>query len=120
MRILELTDYGTFYCPMTGAFLFNQYDSGDSDAVEFAFLWDISEFVSIKPEYEELYAQCEAEEEEMEMQKSAYEIFLEKLSQRNELLIFSFESHGMACGPVSSTVDYCINMAYKKNEEDFN
>jgi hypothetical protein len=114
MKIIETEDPGSFYCPITGQMLFNKYDSEESDAVEFAYLWDISEFVLIKPEYEALYAACEEEENEnSNEQRCAYEIFLDKLKDKEDFVLFSFTSSGMACGPVSSTVDYCINMAYK-------
>lgn len=119
MKILEFSDCETFYCPMTGNIIVSQHMSEESDAVEFVLLLNGFDFMTIKTEYEELYELCrvEAEEDGDLLRTTAYERFLNKLSDRENLVIFSITSYGIACGPVYATLDICVNMAYKKGNK---
>ena len=111
MKTIEIDDPGTFYCPMTGEMLLSKHRNGESDALEFSYYWNNTDFISIKPEYEALYETCEKEKEDnIYERRSAYEIFLDKLKDKDDFVLFSLTSWQ---GPYSFTIDYCINMAYK-------
>ena len=40
------------------------------------------------------------------------------LNEHPNLVIFGFTTHGIECGPVSSTIYGCINFAYGCENED--
>lgn len=74
----------------------------------------MSEFGFVKPELQKIYDECDAQQEEADEEDEVYvfDLFLEKIKDLENHLMFSITTFGFACGPVSSTVHYCFDMNY--------
>lgn len=112
MQIVELSlDHPFLFCPVTGQTIVDGEDAFESPALAFCYLTEIGEFNFIKPEFQDIYDQCELLENDEE-EIYALDLFLEKMKAYDKLVMFSITTHGFSCGPVSETIYYCFNMNY--------
>ncbi len=127
MQKLELElDEMNFHCPATGKRVLCKDEATEpSPATKFVFMHEVGIMDCAAPGIEELYDEvCEAvedSEDDAMASQYPYEVFLEKLGEakeRESWVVFSITTCGFACGPVSSTVDVCIDMNYLEETQD--
>lgn len=127
MQKIELElDAMHFHCPATGKqVLCMDAAMEPSAATKFVFVHEAGIMDFAAPGIEELYDEvCEAvedSEDDVLASRDPYEVFLEKLGEakdRESWVVFSITTCGLACGPVSSTVDVCIDMNYLEETQD--
>ena len=117
MKHVELSlSHFEFYCPVTGQQIQGE-DHGftPSRATAFCFLGETCDFEYAAEWVMETYEQCLASVDDDEWNKdyTAFERMIgEKTAGLDNLVCFSVTTSGIACGPVSSTVHFCIDMDY--------
>lgn len=119
MQIVELSlDHPYLFCPVTGMPIVDEEDAYASPALAFTFLLEIGEFNFVKPELEKIYQECEeaANQADDDEDINSYDLFLERLEHLQNHVIFSITTRGMACGPVGTTIHYCFDMNYDKDD----
>lgn len=120
MQIVELSlDHPYLYCPVTGQVIVDGEDAYESPALAFTYIEEVSEFGFVKPELQKIYDECVAQRDEADEDEVIYvfDLFLEKIKDFENHVLFSITTFGFACGPVSSTVHYCFDMNYDIDEE---
>lgn len=114
---IENVWYGTKYCcPVCGAIVFTSNGEPTADPCEhvlFSWIDAVSDFYNPAPEIERLAQQAEQADECGPIPSD--DIFLESLPD-NEVL-FAFTDHGIACGPVSTTVIHGIRFPVDEEEQ---
>lgn len=117
MQIIKLDlSHHNFFCPVTGQRItsYNSYQPSPALAA----MWH-SEIVDMPEIYNaKLEKAWEKYSEKVEQDNDYLEVadFIVSNSIDN-LICFEFTTHGMACGPVSSTVWYVIDMDYEADDE---
>lgn len=103
------------YCPVTGTLISDgENESTPSPALLFIYLHEVDEFEYMRPDIEEMFENImDSLDDEDEEQMSPYDILINnELKDSKTYLLMSLTYCGIACGPVSSTVDYCFDMNY--------
>ena len=121
MQTVELClDHPFLFCPVTGMPIVDDEDVYSSPALAFIYLTEIEDFQYVHPELEKIYQQCEEEanDQDEESEVYAFDLFLEKIKDLENHVMFTITTSGMACGPVSSTIHYCFDMNYMHEEEE--
>lgn len=113
MQIIDLDlSHDNFYCPATGHHIVGPQHYEASPALVGMWHCEVLEEpeiqdAALETSYKEYLKQIEKEEEWPEMDE-----FLASFESPN-FVAFKITTHGIACGPVSSTVWYVINMDYE-------
>ena len=121
MHVVELdVDVdASFYCPVTGSLILAPEEYRPSPATAFCLPPEAEDFDSMVPELREIWSQVKSEaNHEDAVPWELFEAFCKQLEHHSNLVLFSLTSHGMACGPVSSTVHVCIDFAYGSEDCD--
>jgi len=102
------------YCPVTGALLSDGENEVDpSPATLFIYLHEIGDFQYVRPDIQEILDKIEESIDEDDDETNLYdELINNGLGEGESLLLLSLTYCGFACGPVSTTVDYCFDMNY--------
>jgi hypothetical protein len=103
-----------FYCPVTGAHILGEEHFEPSPATVFALLDETNELEHGSEEHIKLWESLRDSEEDSE---EAFKKFREKLGGESTVC-FSITTHGMACGPVSSTIHIAIDFGYCADDDD--
>lgn len=109
------------YCPVTGMLVSDgENETEPSPALLFCYLHEVGDFHYIRPDVEEKFQKvCAALEEEGNDDDDPYEVLLKREFQgEGAFLLMSLSYFGIACGPVWTTIDYCFDMNYTKEDED--
>ena len=95
-----------------------------SPATKFVYVYEAGDFEFITPELKDTYQEvCKALAQEGSRRPAGshpYDRFLEKLrasKQHKQWVVFGLSTYGMACGPVSCTVDICIDMNHAEEPQ---
>jgi len=121
---MDVDDDFEFFCPRTGTAILGPEHFEPSAATAFYFVPEAPDFQllndalvgKLKPL---LDAEDQVDEEDISMTCDVFERFSRAvLTDHPNLVLFSFTSHGMACGPVSSTLHICIDFAHGCEEPD--
>lgn len=119
MQIIELdvdVDH-RFYCPVTGQLILAPEDYSPSPATAFCLPPEAEDFDAMQPRLRKIWDKVRAESgNEDAAPWELFEAFCKSLEHENHLVLFNLTSHGMACGPVCSTVHLCIDFAYGSEE----
>jgi hypothetical protein len=120
MHVIELdvdVDH-SFYCPVTGQLILAPEDYKPSPATAFVLPPEAEDFDAMQPRLRKIWDKVKAASDDEDPQPwQLFEDFCKELEHDENLVLFSLTSHGMACGPVSSTVHVCIDFAH--GSEDF-
>jgi hypothetical protein len=115
MQIVSIDiDHDNFFCPVTGNQILGAELFEPSAATVFAIL---DESCTMEHGSEEHIALWDSLVESEEDAQAAFEKFREKLGG-DSTVCFSITTHGMACGPVSSTIHIAIDFNYIEDETD--
>jgi hypothetical protein len=116
MQTIELSlDHPFLFCPVTGQIIVDEDGVYESPALAFSYYPEIAEFNFIKPNFLEIYEECQ-ELENTDEDIYAFDLFLEKMKNFENHVMFSITTFGFACGPVSETIHYCFDMNYSEEE----
>lgn len=122
MQIVEMDvdmDF-SFFCPITGKQIIGPENVEASPATAFIFSPDANDFEYLTPELRpvwEAIVEGEGDDDE-DLDGDHFERFREKVKDMPTFVVFSLTSHGIACGPVSSTVLIAIDFAYGGEEQN--
>ena len=120
MHVIELdvdVDH-SFYCPVTGQLILAPEEYKPSPATAFVLPPEAEDFDAMQPSLRKVWDKVKAaSDDEHAAPWQLFEEFCKELGHRDSLVLFSLTSHGMACGPVCSTVHVCIDFAH--GSEDF-
>jgi hypothetical protein len=120
MHVIELdvdVDH-SFYCPVTGQLILAPEEYKPSPATAFVLPPEAEDFDAMQPRLRKIWDKVKAASDDKDPQPwQLFEDFCNELEHHSNLVLFSLTSHGMACGPVSSTVHLCIDFAH--GSEDF-
>jgi hypothetical protein len=120
MHIIELdvdVDH-SFYCPVTGQLILAPEEYKPSPATAFVLPPEAEDFDAMQPRLRKVWDNVKAASEDGDaLPWQLFDDFCKELGHLDNLVLFSLTSHGMACGPVSSTVHLCIDFAH--GSEDF-
>jgi hypothetical protein len=100
------------FCPVTG----NRISDGESEVIPspatlFIYLHETGDFEYIRADLREVYDKINDSNNEDD--ENAYDIFLSNGFEKSQsVLLLSLCYRGMACGPVSTIVDYCFDLNY--------
>ena len=98
--------------------LFRSEEYKPSPATAFVLPPEAEDFDAMQPRLRKIWDKVKAASDEEDPQPwQLFEDFCKELEHHENLVLFSLTSHGMACGPVSSTVYLCIDFAH--GSEDF-
>jgi hypothetical protein len=115
---LDVDDSLDFFCPRTGSLILGPEYFDPSPATAFVYIPEICEFETIEDGLEEIWDELEERYGEEESPWDLWGRFLQRVAKdRPNVLVFAFTSHGMACGPVSSTVYVGIDFGYATEVE---
>ena len=113
MQNIELSlDHFDFYCPITGVQILGDEHYEPSPATAFVYSPEAEEFEHIVERLEAVDSKVNTEEIMEEEPFERFERFCEAIKDEPNIVIFSITTHGMACGPVSSTIHVAIDMNY--------
>ena len=122
MQIVDMDlDMGySFFCPVTGKQIIGPEHFEASPATAFVFSADANDFDHLASELQPIWdAILDGEDEDDEdFDGDQFETFREKVKDMPNLVLFGLTSHGIACGPVSSTVFIAIDFAYTGEESE--
>lgn len=110
----------SFFCPITGKLIIGPDFFEASPATAFVFSPEANDFDHLTPELRPVWeAIVEGDEDEDEdFDGDYFEKFREKVQNEPSLVLFKLRSHGIACGPVSSTVLIAVDFAYSSEESE--
>jgi hypothetical protein len=115
MNLLEMdVDQSfTFHCPITGALILSADGFEPSAATAFSFCPEAGDFDMAGRSLRSLWRTLNDRYGDDEFFPDLWRRFCRRLAKRKpEIVIFGFTSHGMACGPVSSTIYLGIDFSY--------
>jgi hypothetical protein len=116
--VLELREDYEFFCPITGEqMVCAEAPFEPSPATVFCYLEHIGEFEYASDWAQSTFKKClSLVNEEVRFKNSeAFEMLIgQETENEKNLICFSITTNGMACGPASSIVHFCIDMGYKK------
>jgi hypothetical protein len=116
MQIVKLClDHQNFHCPVTGQRITSDETYEPSPAMVFMYLDEIGEFQDIDPDLQEVFDEVESEFGDELWPDELFAKFCDRI-QSEGLVCFEIATHGMACGPVSSTVRIGIDMNYQPQD----
>ena len=108
-----------FFCPVTGHQILAPEDYSPSPATAFCLPPDADDFCDMKPNLRKIWSAVR--KSSGKSKPAPWELwgeFCKALEQQRNLVAFALTSHGMACGPVCSTVYLCIDFAYNSQSHD--
>ena len=121
---MDIDDDFEFFCPMTGRIILGPEVFEPSAAMAFYFIPEAPDFQLLNEAYASilkplLNEDAQDAEDEYSVDHEVFDRFAQAiLAEHPNLVLFSFTSHGIACGPVSSTVHICIDFAYRCDSPD--
>jgi hypothetical protein len=116
---IDVDDLFNFFCPITGAQILGPEFFCPSLATAFTYSPEAGDFDSIDEPYKTIWDDIEEQYADDEFGAELWERFCARLQEEYpHVLVFGFTSHGMACGPVSSTVYIAIDFAYSLDDDD--
>ena len=108
----------SFYCPVTGQLILAPEEYKPSPATAFVLPPEAEDFDAMQPQLRKVWDKGKAASDvEDAAPWQLFKDFCKELEHRENLVLFSLTSHGMACGPACSTVHVCIDFAH--GGEDF-
>lgn len=103
----------TFHCPITGALILSPDRFEPSAATAFSFSPEAGDFDIARRSLRSLWRTLNDRYGDDEFFPDLWGRFCRRLAKRKpEIVVFGFTSHGMACGPVSSTIYLGIDFSY--------
>lgn len=119
-------DTGRFFCPVTGQQICDPEDvTQPSPATMFVYYNEVGEFDFVTKDLEALAEKAREDVEEAEVNgddegpESVFDHFLtlvDAAQTHPNIAVFVITTHGMACGPVSTTFAIGIDMAHEQAE----
>ena len=103
----------SFFCPVTGKRIVGPECFEPSAATVFTYLDEIGEFEHLSDELKKVAEALEDADVDM---FDFFESFSQQIKS-DSVVSFEITTHGMACGPVSSTVRIGIDMDYRDRDE---
>jgi hypothetical protein len=121
MQVVELdvdVDH-RFCCPVTGQLILAPEEYAPSPATAFCLPPEAEDFDAMLPGLRRVWDKVRlASGEKNPAPWQLFEAFCKELEHHSNLVLFSFTTHGMACGPVCDTVHLCIDFAHGAEEYD--
>lgn len=113
-------DHDNFFCPATGFHILGPEHYEPSPATLFVYPEDAGEFEWYSRDLEKLESTINSDEvvDQCEDGLSNVERFLEAIKDKQNLVVFTITTSGIACGPVSSTIHICIDMNYRAGDDE--
>jgi hypothetical protein len=103
----------TFYCPITGELILSPDRFEPSAATAFSFCPEAGDFDMARRSLRSLWRTLNDRYGDDEFFPDLWRRFCRRLAkQKPEIVVFGFTSHGMACGPVSSTIYLGIDFSH--------
>ena len=107
---LEL-NHNNFFCPVTGTQIMSDENFIASQALKFCYIDNLFIFISddLKPIFTSLNINVNVDP--LYVDFDMFESIEDKLKS-NEFILFKITNSGIACGPISTTTYYCIDMNF--------
>lgn len=116
---LDIDPSFNFFCPITGSRILGDDHFEASPATVFVYCQEASDFDSLSEPYKSIWETIVDLGEDDDSCDDLWQRFCKQLAEEHpNVLIFGFTTHGMACGPVSSTIYIAIDFAYVGDERE--
>jgi hypothetical protein len=112
MQRIELElDHHNFFCPVTGEQIMSEEDFTPSPALKICYIDDL--FVYVSDDLRPLLTSkgIDVNEDPLYVDWDDFKAIQDELTS-NEFVMFEITNHGIACGPVSNTSYFCIDMNF--------
>jgi hypothetical protein len=103
-----------FFCPVTGVHILSAEDFNPSPALKFCFVED--SFAHITDDMKKILRgkDIDTTEDPLYLDWEDFETFINDLKS-DDYVLFEITQSGIACGPVSMTSYFCIDMSYSED-----